>query len=411
MGAGVNHIGSGASVVDLNRLLDRDDRNQVRPNLSNAMYVMSLDPQLAGILGHCDFRDVSLLMQPPPVANTYDLRAPGPYPRPWTRADVALICAYIQRTYAHGMRRETVEDAMEAEARRQRFHPVREYLSSLDWDGQERMVHLIPRGFGAADTGYTRNLGRKLMIAAVRRVRYPGCKFDHVPVAQGAQGKGKSTAWCALFGLDWFSDALPDDLGDKDAAMALRGVWGLEMAELTQMLQSEPEAIKAFITRAVDRYRPPYGRVVLEVPRQGILVGTTNSQEWLRDATGNRRFWPFDCGELDVEWIRTHRDQLWAEAAQAEQAGEPHWLEEQDDRDEAQAQQEERMVDDPWAQKVADYATGLSRVTAPALLEHALGMPVYQQTRQAQMRVTAILTRMGWTKARTMTGRHWEPPK
>lgn len=390
--------------------MDLDDKKKPHPNLGNAMLIMALDPLLAGMCGHCDFRDVSLLLQPPPNSNPDDAPAPGPYPRPWTRSDVALVCAYAQRVYAHGFRREVIDDAMEAEAGRNRFHPVRDYLGGLEWDGTKRLHLLLKRGFGAEDTGYTRNVGRKLMIAAVRRVRQPGCKFDHVPVAQGAQGKGKSTAWAAIFGIDWFSDALPDDLGDKDAAMALRGVWGLEMSELTQLLASEPEAIKAFITRAVDRYRPPYGRVVLEVPRQGLLVGTTNAQEWLRDATGNRRFWPFDCGDLDIAWIREARDQLWAEAAELEATGEPHWLDEADDRDEANAQQEERMVTDPWQAPIERYLVMQTTVTAADILLNAIQMPTFQHNRQHQMRVTNILMGLRWVKRHKEKGNVWERP-
>ncbi len=403
-------MSSPGGLAELDRRLAVNDKKDPHPSLGNAMLILALDPLCAGRLQHCDFRDVSLLTAPPPRANPGDADAPGPYPRPWTRSDVSLFAAYIQRTYTPKMRREVVEDAMEAEATRNRWHPVRDWLDHLQWDRIPRLHRLIPQGFGAESTPYTQAIGAKLCIAAVRRVRRPGVKFDHVPVAQGAQGRGKSTAFATLFSPEWFSDALPDDLADKDAAMALRGVWGLEMAELTQLLASEPEAIKAFITRAVDRYRPPYGRVVIEVPRQGVLVGTTNAQEWLRDATGNRRFWPFDCGQIDVEWIAANRGQLWAEAAHREAAGEAHWLDEADDREEAEAQQQERMVEDPWHAKVADYVRGLREVRAAVVLENGVGMPVYQHTRQHQMRVTAILTRLGWSKAKRETGNYWVPP-
>ncbi len=399
-------------LAELQARLDLDEKKDVRPNLGNAVLVLALDPALKGMLGFCEFRDVALLMRPPPVGNDTDLPLPGPYPRAWRRADVVMVASYIQRTHAPKMARETVEDAMEAEAARNRFHPVRDWLASLRWDGVQRLHRLLPQGFGAADTGYTRAVGRKVCIAAVRRVRHPGCKFDHVPVAQGAQGKGKSTLYAALFGLDWFSDNLPDDLGDKDAAMALRGVWGLEMAELTQLLQSEPESIKAFITRTVDRYRPPYGRMVLEVPRQGILVGTTNSQEWLRDATGNRRFWPFDCGELDIRWVRENRDQLWAEAAAAESAGEAHWLDEADDREEAEAQQQDRMVEDPWERRIAAYLAEsmIREATAAELLERALQLAPGQMEHRHSMRVTRLLTMWGWKKRHTKRGSVWGRP-
>lgn len=403
-----------ASNADLRERLALDDRDRPVPSLANAMLILAMDPVLAGCLGYDEFRGQAFLLRPPPVANPGDAPAPGPYPRVWTRADVANIAAYVQRTHCGRMRREVVEDAMEAEAERNRFHPIRDYLASLRWDGTARIDEWLPAAFGAPSNPYTRAIGAKLLIAAVRRVRQPGVKFDHVPVAQGGQGLGKSTTWAALCSPEWFSDAMPDNLSDKDAAMALRGVWFLEMAELTQLLASEAEAVKAFITRAVDRYRPPYGRQVIEVPRQGILVGTTNAEEWLRDATGNRRFWPFDCTKADAAWVRANRDQLWAEAAHREAAGEAHWLEDEVAREEAQASQEDRMVEDPWFQTIVRYLNGggmpLSRTTAPELLTHAIEMPKPQQNRAAQMRVTAILTRLGWKAKRDATGRWWEPP-
>lgn len=394
----------------LDSLLDRDDKGRVVPSLSNAMAILAHDPSLSGCLGYDEFRDQAFLLRAPPAANPGDAPARGPFPRAWVRSDVALIVAYAQRTHCNRLQRETVEDAMEAEAARNRYHPVRAYLAGLKWDGTSRLDTWLCEAFGATANPYTYAIAAKVLIAAVRRVRKPGVKFDHVPVAQGPQGLGKSSTWAALAGLDWFSDDLPNDLSDKDAAMALRGVWFLEMAELTQLIATEAAAVKAFITRPVDRYRPPYGRQVIEVPRQAILVGTTNEEEWLRDATGNRRFWPFDCTKADAAWVREHRDQLWAEACHREAAGEAHWLDDADAQDEAREAQADRMIEDPWHAKVKEYLGGRTRITAPDILRHAIEMPAAQQNRAAQMRITAILTRLGWHAKRSMAGRWWEAP-
>lgn len=394
----------------LDGLLATDDRGAVQPSLSNALLMLEHDPALANLTGYDEFRDQPFILRPPPRAGDDDAPQPGPYPRAWTRSDAVLVTAHIQRTRCQRIKRETVEDALEADAARRRFHPVRAYLDALHWDGVPRLAGWLPDAFGAARNAYTEAIGAKFLIAAVRRVRVPGTKFDHVPVAQGGQGLGKSSTFAALCGPEWFSDALPDDLGDKDAAMALRGVWFLEMAELTQLLASEPEGVKAFVTRAVDRYRPPYGRQVVEVPRQGILVGTTNAQEWLRDPTGNRRWWPFDCTKADAAWVRANRDQIWAEAAHREAAGEAHWLDDADAADEAREQQDDRMVEDPWQAPVRDWLIGRFRTTAPEILSGAIDMPRAQQNRAAQMRVTAILTRLGWVAKRSGLGRWWEPP-
>ena len=388
----------------------RDDRGHLQPVLSNALALLAQDPAIAGRCGHDDFRDQPYLLGPPPVAEPGDAPAPGPYPRVWQRADLALITAHIQRAHCPRMRRDVMEDAMEAEAARHRYHPVRDYLDGLRWDGTQRIAGWLSIAFGSPMNGYTSAVGAKLLIAAVRRVRRPGCKFDHVPVAQGPQGLGKSSAWAALCGQEWFSDALPDDLGDKDSAMALRGVWFLEMAELTQLIASEADAVKAFITRSVDRYRPPYGRQVVEVPRQGVLVGTTNSQEWLRDATGNRRFWPFDCTRADVAWVAAHRDQLWAEAAVREKSGEAHWIDTPDDVEEAGQAVADRMVEDPWHDRIREWVAHRADVTAPEILSEAIDMPRERQDRRAQMRVTNVLTSLGWQARRTAGRRWWERP-
>lgn len=396
-------------IASMEGLLTLDDRGQPVPSLANAIALFAADENLRDLAGYDEFRDQAYLLRPPPLAQEGDTPTPGPYPRAWLRSDVALITAYLQRTAMPRIKRDIVEDAMEAEASRSRFHPIRAYLDALEWDGLSRIDTWLHSAFGTPLTPYTQAIGAKFLIAAVRRVRRPGVKFDHAPVAQGPQGAGKSSTLAALFG-EWFSDALPDNLGDKDAAMALRGVWGLEMAELTQILATEAEAVKAFLTRTVDRYRPPYGRQIIEIPRQGVLFGTTNAQEWLRDATGNRRWWPFDCIACNPEWVAANRNQLWAEAAAREKAGETHWLDDQEAKEEAQQNQEDRMIEDPWHGKISDYIEGLAKITVPSILENAISMPVAMQNRAAQMRVASILTRMGWQSKRSGTSRFWLPP-
>jgi putative DNA primase/helicase len=401
-----------AGIFDLNQRLAKTEDGGVQPSLSNAILILSMDPTFDGMFGHDDFADAPLILRSPPGAEPDDPPLPGPYPRVWGNADTVLVQAYIQRTYADRMAKLSVEDAMATEAGRHRFHPVRDWLAGLRWDGTARLDTWLVAAFGAPKgCAYHAAVGAKMLIAAVRRVRRPGVKFDHMPVAQGAQGLGKSTVFRALFSDAWFSDAMPPDLSEREAAMALHGVWGLEMGELTQLIASEPEAVKAFLSRAVDRYRPPYGRTFIEKPRQGILVGSTNSQEWLRDATGNRRFWPIRCEHADAEWVATNRVQLWAEAAAREASGEAHWLDDVDVQVTAAEEQDARMLDDPWMRPISRYVELLPRITAPELLSGAIEMPKPQQNRAAQMRVTAILTRLGWVAKRSKEGRWWVPPR
>lgn len=270
--------------------LQRDGQQRVLPTLANALLLLALDPALEGMLAYDEFGERLLITRSPPPAREGDATVPGPYPRPWGGEDVALVQAHLQRVWSHRFSRQTVEEAMPVEAKRCRFHPVRDWLDGLPWDGTPRLDTWLRKAFGCPDDPYHAAAGAKFLIAAARRIRRPGVKFDHTPVFEGLQGLGKSTALRRLFGDDWFSDAMPDDLAGKDAAMALNGVWCLELAELQQLIRSEPATVKAFLSRQVDRYRPPYGKTYVDRPRQSVLVGTTNDEEWLSDATGNRRF-------------------------------------------------------------------------------------------------------------------------
>ncbi|MCK8788231.1 virulence-associated E family protein, partial [Roseomonas sp. NAR14] len=241
-------------------------------------------------VGRDDFKAEFVLRFAPPPARDGDMPLPGPYPRAWGPEDLALVQAHMQRIWTHRFTKQTVEDAMVAEAARHRFHPVEDWLASLVWDGVPRVDGWLHRGFGCPGDDYHAAAGAKMLIASVKRIRQPGVKFDHTPVFEGGQGLGKSTALRALYGDDWFSDSLPEDLASKDAAMGLLGVWCLELAELQQLIRAEAETVKAFMSRQVDRFRPPYGKAYVNRPRQCILVGTTNAEEWLSDTTGNRRF-------------------------------------------------------------------------------------------------------------------------
>lgn len=378
------------------QLVQRNDKGIILPTLANAMVILAHDPKLAETFGYNDFTSQPMLMAPPPPPEDGVPELPGPYPRAWGPEDVSLIMAFVQRIWCHRMTRQTIEDAMLAVAARRRYHPVRDWLDSLQYDGQERLNTWLHHAFGAPDDEYHAAVGAKMLIAAVRRVRQPGCKFDHMPVLEGRQGIGKSTAVRALFGADWHSDSMPPNLAERDAAMALLGVWCLELAEIEHLIRMEVETIKAFLSRAVDRYRPPYGKSFIDRPRQGILVGTTNSDDYLRDATGNRRIWPIRCTHSDVEWITDHREQIWAEAAAREASGESLWLDDADTRSAAAKAQEERMAEDAWVEPIRDWLGGREEVTMAEILTSALSLTKDRQDKRAQMRVATILQCDGW---------------
>ena len=216
-----------------------------------------------------------------------------------------------------------VFDAIMAVAYQNKFNPVLDYLAALTWDGVSRLDRLFGDYFHCGDTPYTRAVSACFAIGAVRRMRQPGCKLDTMPVVKGQQGWGKSTGVQALFGRQWFTDADMGSLKDKDAAMKLRGVWGVELAELELLSKPATGDLKAFMSRGTDRQRDPYGRIVQDHPRRCVFIGTVNEGGYLKDSTGARRFWPLELADrVDVARIEADRDQLWAEAAAREAAGE-----------------------------------------------------------------------------------------
>ena len=226
--------------------------------------------------------------------------------------------------------REKIYDALVVAMNERQFHPVRSYLKSLEWDGIPRMDTLFIDYLGAEDSPYIRAVTRKMLVGAVARVQVPGVKFDNVLVIYGGQGIGKSEI-IKRIGKTWHSDTLSSVQG-KESYEQLQGVWIIEMAELTATKKAEVESIKHFITKCEDIFRPAYGRRLCHFPRQCIFVGTTNDKEFLRDQTGNRRFWPVVAGtvapQLSVYQHLTpdEVDQIWAEAFEAWKSDEPLFL-------------------------------------------------------------------------------------
>lgn len=253
---------------------------------------------------------------------------------PWRKAEASLnltdndmsgLRNYIESVYGISSPNK-LEDALSLEMHGNAFHPVREYLSGLKWDGTPRIDTLLIRYLGAKDSEYSREVIRKTLVGAVARIFAPGIKFDQMTVLVGPQGCGKSTFLSKLAG-EWFSDTLSTVQG-KEAYEAIQGVWIMEMGELSAVKKAEVESTKLFISKTEDRFRPAYGRKVESFRRQNIFVGTTNNSRFLKDATGNRRFFPVDVtwgksnlfgsnSELDCE-----RDQIWAEARHLWEGGE-----------------------------------------------------------------------------------------
>jgi predicted P-loop ATPase len=238
-----------------------------------------------------------------------------------------------------------------------------------------------------------------MLIAAVARIMEPGCKADHIVILEGEQGTLKSTALDVMF-RPYFSDDL-SEFGSKDSRIEMNGVWCLELAELTSMRRADVERVKAFASRRIDRFRPSYGRHVIEAPRQCVLIGTTNGDSYLKDESGARRFWPLRCGRIDIDLLARDRDQLWGEATSLYRAGEPWWLTDLKDIAAARAEQDDRYIGDAWSDVIGAYVRDRDEVTVTEILAEAVGKPKEQWTQVDYNRVVACLrAQRCWVRAR-----------
>lgn len=269
-------------------------------------------------------------------------------------------------------------DAVADIAQSMRIHPVREYLAEVQpkWDGVSRLDGWLAKYCGAEDSSYNHAVGALTLIAAVRRARQPGCKFDTMMVLEGGQGCGKSTALSILAGsAAWFTDSFPFGSGSKVIAEECGGRWIIEASELAGLRKSDHETLKATITRTEDIARPAYGRFAVATPRGFIVIGTTNSESWLSDPTGNRRYLPVKVTSFDLEELKKDRDQLWAEAASREADGESIALD-PELWDEAAAQQEARHLPSPLADELSVILGGLQGKVSAGSLWGVLGIPL-----------------------------------
>jgi predicted P-loop ATPase len=247
-------------------------------------------------------------------------------------------------------------DVLRNKARQNSYHPVLDYLATLTWDKTHRLDSWLIDSADADDSDYTRAVSALILIAAVRRVRNPGCKFDEMMVLEsGIQGQFKSTGIKTLCPHpDWFSDDLPLSVPTKELVERTSGKWLIEASDLSGMRHAQVEGLKGMLSRQVDGpVRLAYGRMPVEAPRQFILIGTTNSYTYLSDSTGNRRFWPMRIKRFDIDWIAAHRDQLWAEATQREATGESIRLN-PSLYPAAAAQQADRVYDHPWIEAISE---------------------------------------------------------
>jgi predicted P-loop ATPase len=371
-----------------------DSSGNIMPILANVIIAIQGEPRVANALAFDEMRRTTMFANPFTGCVA---------PAPLTDADVIKLQQYIQHAGIRRVGKEMVGDATRLVSVERSFHPVRNYLDTLKWDGVPRLDTWLATYLGTEATPYTAAIGRMFLIAMVARIFRPGCKADYMLILEGAQGVVKSTA-CDVLAGGWFSDNLPD-IASKDASMHLRGKWLIEVAEMHAMSKVDTTLLKAFITRTTEQYRPAYGRLEVHEPRQCLFIGSTNKERYLRDETGGRRFWPVKCGDIDIPKLKADRDQLFAEARHLYQADEQWWPNKDFEREHITPQQANRFEADVWEDAIAKSIAKKAEVTIHEVATVALHMPIGRVGTAESRRIAAVLENLGWERGERQSGR------
>ena len=330
------------------------------------------------------------------------------------------ITMLFESFWGLGFSKDDIVCAAIACAERNSFNPLVSMILGLPiWDGIPRIERILTEILDAEDTPLHQAMIRCFFIGAIRRALQPGCKLDTALVLVGAQGAGKSTFFRTIGG-EFYSDT-PIDAEGKDRFLAIHKSWILELAELDGMTSVKTaQMIKGLLSSSVDNFRPPYGRVMMESPRSCIMGGSTNTDSFLMDPTGSRRFWPIRIGEkINTELLTEWRDQILAEAVLLESSGENHWLDDKLDQERA-TQDVEFTAHDPWEDltqkaihRIAEAGTVLLTGITTKQIMDSIDIPIQLRTRGSDMRIGGILKRLGWTAVRRRQGgdliRYWIP--
>ena len=385
--------------------LIKSDRGKQLPVVANALVALRNAPEWEGVLAFDESSLNTIAKKRPPWEDRREV------PFNWTDEDDIRTADWLQH---QGIMATTVtaSQAVQTTARDHSFHPIRDYLDSLKWDGIKRIDDWPTPYLGVDPSDYARAVGAKWLIGAVARIYQPGCKNDCCLILEGEQGTLKSTALRTLT-APWFTDDIAE-LGTKDSALQTRGVWLIELSELDSMTRSDVGRIKSFMSRATDRFRPPFGRRPIECPRECSFAGTVNHSNYLRDETGGRRFWPVKCGAINIDELRRDRDQLWAEAVHQYRAGANWWLDEKHLVQAAVDEQQQRYEGDPWDDPIASWVRKPERrtdsvgnpladmtstsdsVTITDILAHCIGKRTDLWTQADKIRVGRCLRAQGW---------------
>ena len=399
--------------------LDKSEKDNVLPTLSNARRVIMNHPFLKDCFKWSEFDESPMLMRPLPCFKKEGLIPPdvnGTYPQRFSDKfhtylrDVMSIVAFTN------FKDSDIKQAVQNASLQNIYNPIRDYLDSLVWDGTPRINEWLHFGLGVESTFINEKMARMFLIAACRRACFKKYKFDSMLILEGPKGLQKSTACRVLFGDDYFVEGT-GDIRKEETIKKLSGKWAAEIPEGNGFLTASAEAQKEFLSKEADTYRRAYATWDCTVPRRFVLIMTTNASEYLQETETDRRFWSVKCGATggtDVEWLRESRDQLWAEAYHfAMMRDERGKLVEKTYLDTAEIEalgevQSDRVIDDPWGNIIRRNLlienTGVQEVSTSQILTGILGLPIDRQDKAVTTKVGFIMRDMGWQKVRRRYG-------
>ena len=371
-------------------------------NHSNVVALLTKHPDWENVFVNDAFDRVNKVLKPLP---NYGQTASGFMPRQLVDNDYTVVCIWLNDFGITSVQKSTVMDAVQAVCAQQTFNPLMDYFRGIheQYPEDDKLLDdwmcrfLGVNASNEAERKYITAVSRLMLIQAVARAKKPGCKADSVIVLEGEQGTGKSTALRVLFSDEYFGDQLPH-MASKDASSYLKGKWGVELAELDFKRKTEVETIKAFISRLTENYRPAFGREEIEVDRTCVFIGTTNSDNYLSDETGNRRFLPIKTTSIDIGNLGGHRDRLWAAAAHAYDKGEQYWLT-SEVVDLARDQAKQRLEQDPWVETIEERMNSMAEASImDALTACFSGIDAQAISTQMTRRMSKSLQLAGWVK-------------
>ncbi len=370
---------------------DKTEKGKIRATFNNAINCFNTMDDLKTIVKHNSFsNEIEIIRNPP-------WKTRDPTPKSLDDEDLIGIKKYICNTKRIEFTKNTLNEAVIISSLENIYHPVRDYLNGLNWDGVERLDTWLHTYLHADNNEYTRLIGKMTLVAAVARIFRPGIKYDHMLILEGAQGLGKSEVF-KILGGEWFAEIQLIDR-DKEIVDKMLGVWFGEVAEMASFNKKDIETLKGFLTTSKDKVRLSYDRRSKFFRRQGIFVGTINKEDdigYFKDKTGNRRFFPVTVGNIDFDGLKAGRDQLFAEAIHAYKEGYKIFIK-REMMHIVTKEQEARLEVDPWEEKIKEWALntiGSSKVKIIHIWERCLGMPAGHINQASRNRISRCLKRL-----------------